>query len=68
MYTFTQILSDNILHYRCTKSSNLTIIISSFSVLTWLVWQQERHPACKKHSGACSPWAGQSNYFWGQLL
>jgi len=34
----------------------LLLLLSSFSALTLLVGQQERHPACKKLSGGVLAW------------
>ena len=42
---------------------NFSILFSAFSVLTLLVGQRERHPACKTLSGGVLAWL----YLWGEV-
>jgi len=44
------------MQYKKVQKSILLLLLSSFSALTLLVGQQERHPACKKLSGGVLAW------------
>jgi len=43
-------------HRQSPEDILLLLLLSSFSALTLLVGQQERHPACKKLSGGVLAW------------